>query len=298
MKSPDPADLSALPGAIELTPQAGDRIGDLLRKKPGLSDKQLDEILEYQREHGVPLGKAAVALGFASNADVMEALSQQFRYPLVSRHGTFARTGAVVTAADPFGDEAEAFRELRTELLDRGFGNGTRRALAVISPHAGDGKSYVASNLAVTFGQLGRNTLLIDANLRSPTQHRLFAVDQTPGLSGVLAGRKESNVVHQTSDMPALCLLAAGAVPPNPLELLQQDGFRFLMQEMLERFDCVIVDTPASLQGPDARVIAAVAGAALVVGRKNQSRIAELQKTLASLANGPAQLAGVVVNDY
>ncbi|HKB55296.1 MAG TPA: polysaccharide biosynthesis tyrosine autokinase [Ramlibacter sp.] len=282
---------------VHLTQQPVERIGDLLRKKPGLGDRELDESLAYHREHGVPLGEAAIALGLASRTDVLEALSQQFRYPLVPA-GTIAGTAAIVAATDPFGAEAETFRELRTELLANVFGDDTRRALAIVSPQRGDGRSYVASNLAVTFSQLGRHTLLIDANMRTPAQHRLFGIEQAPGLSSILSGRLETNVVHQTRDLPGLFLLAAGPVPPNPVELLQQDGFHFLVQEMLERFEYVIIDTPATRQGADARVVAAMAGAALIIGRKDQTRIADLEKTVASLANGPAKLAGVVVNDY
>ncbi len=298
MKPSQPASLNPLSAGVNLTPQPHDRIGDLLREKPGLSEKQLEEIMAYQRAHGVPVGEAAIALKLASRTDVLEALAKQYRYPVVPKDGALARTKALVTAADPFSDAAEGFRELRTELLAKVFADKKRRALAIVSPEAGDGKSYVASNLAVTLSQLGRHTLLIDANMRSATQHRLFGVDQVPGLSSVLSGRLEGNVVHQTRDLPALYIMPAGPVPPNPVELLQQDAFEVLMQEMLERFDYVIADTPAGRQGPDARVIAATAGAALVVGRKDRSRMADLQKTLAWLGKGTTRLAGVVINEY
>lgn len=296
MKTTDSA-YDQAPGPVNLTRQSGDRIGDLLRKKPGLSDREIDQGLAYQREHAVPLGEAVIALGLASRTDVVEALSQQFRYPLVPT-GALARSDAIVAAADPFGDAAETFRELRTELLASVFDDETRRALAIVSPRRGEGKSYVAANLAVTFSHLGRHTLLIDANMRSPGLHRLFGIDQSPGLSSILSRRLETNVVHPSHDVQGLFLLAAGPVPPNPLELLQQDTFDFLVQEMLERFEYVIVDTPASTQGADARVIARTAGAALVVGRKDHSRMADLRKMLDAIGKGPAKLAGVVVNDY
>ena len=282
---------------VGLVRVSGERIGDLLRKKPGLSERELEAGLAYQRAHGVPLGEAAIALGLASRTDVVEALSHQFRFPLAPT-GALAGSDAMVAAADPFGDEAETFRELRTELLADVFDDGTRRALAILSPQRGDGRSYVAANLAVTFSQLGRRTLLIDANMRSAGLHRLFGIDRSPGLSSILAGRLETNVVHASRDVQGLFLLAAGPVPPNPLELLQQDSFDFLVQEMLERFEYVIIDTPAGAQGADARVIARMAGAALVVGRKDHTRMADLRRMLGAIGSGPAKLAGVVVNDY
>jgi protein-tyrosine kinase len=304
MKSDQPSQFNSLFPVVDRAEpwleesQPHDRIGDLLRERPGLSEKQLEEALAYQREHGVMLGEAAIALKLASRADVLEALSRQFRYAVVPKGGALARNRALVAAADPFGEEAEGFRELRTELLAKVFTDKARRALAIVSPQTGDGKSYVASNLAVTLSQLDRHTLLIDANLRSPTQHQLFGISQAPGLSSALSGRLAGNAVHQARDMPALYVMPAGPVPPNPLELVQHDGFGLLLKEMMQRFDYVIVDTPATGQCPDARVIAATAGAALVVGRKDHSRMADLQNTLAWVGRGPTKLAGMVLNDY
>jgi protein-tyrosine kinase len=99
-------------------------------------------------------------------------------------------------------------------------------------------------------------------------------------------------------DLPGLCLLPAGAVPPNPLELLQRPAFGLLLREMLKRFKHVIVDTPAAIRGADARVIAAECGATLVVGRTGRSGMAPLEGLVASLARGRAYVAGVVMNEH
>ena len=108
----------------------------------------------------------------------------------------------------------------------------------------------------------------------------------------------EQNVIVQIPDLPSLYLLPAGAVPPNPLELVQRPAFGLLMAELLSKFDYVVVDTPANVHGADARVIAAKCGAALVMGRKGKSRMALMDKLLKSLGKSAVKVAGVVMNEH
>jgi protein-tyrosine kinase len=271
-------------------------LGSFIRDVRDLDERQIDRILAYQRERGLRFGEAAVALRLADRSDVLEALSQQFQY--TSGFAGREASEELVTAADPFGDQADAFRELRSRLILEVPEAAARRPLAVISADAGDGKTYLAANLAVAFSQLGERTLLIDADIRTPRQHRLFGVDGS-GLSSVLAGFAEANgAVRPVSGLAGLYVLPAGAVPPNPLELLQRRPFRRLMREMQQNFTHIIVDTPAAIRGADSRVIAAECGAALVVGRKGRSRMLPLEGLLASLARGCVSIAGVVMNEH
>jgi len=168
----------------------------------------------------------------------------------------------------------------------------------VSSPDIGDGKTYLAANLGVAFGQLGGRTLVVDADLRTPRLHRVFDVDNAAGLSSVLSGRSEASVIQRAPQLPSLFVLSAGAVPPNPLELVQRPAFGLLMRELLLKFDHVIVDTPAAVHGADARVIAAHCGAVMVLARSRRSRVRALQALIGALAKGPAAMAGVVMNDY
>ena len=141
--------------------------------------------------------------------------------------------------------------------------------------------------------------LLVDADMRTPRQQAVFDIGHPmAGLSGILSGRAEQNVIVQIPDLPSLYLLPAGAVPPNPLELVQRPAFGLLMQELLNKFDYVVVDTPAATHGADARVIAAKCGAALVMARKGTSRIKPLNALLKALSKGPTKLAGVVMNEF
>jgi chain length determinant protein tyrosine kinase EpsG len=273
-------------------------IGELLSEACGLGKPQVEQILAYARKTGMRFGEAAVALRLVDRKDVLEALYQQFQYtPGFARQQ--GRT-ELVTAADRFGDQAEAFRELRSRLLIEVLRDGPRCALAILSPDAGDGKTYLAANLAVSFSQLGERTLLIDADVRTPRQHHVLGVKQNGvGLSSVLAGFTDAaTLVHEVPGLPHLYFAPAGPIPPNPVELMQRPRFGQLVRELLEEFDHVIVDTPAAVRGPDARVIAARCGAALIVARKSRSRVAQLEGLLSALARGPAQIAGVVMNEH
>jgi receptor protein-tyrosine kinase len=201
-------------------------------------------------------------------------------------------------AADPFSVQAEAFRDLRSQLLMGVLGaDQPRRALAVVSPDKGDGKTFFAANMAVALSQLGSRTLLVDADMRTPRQHAVFGVDGATGLSGLLCGRNEP-AVSRVADLPSLYVLTVGTLPPNPLELVQGATFRLLMQELLKKFDHVLVDTPAAVHGADARVIAAACGAALAIGRQGKSHVAAMKALVDALSKGPSQLAGVVMNQH
>ena len=152
----------------------------------------------------------------------------------------------------------------------RWFNAETRHnALAIMSPSPGEGRSFIAANLAIVFSQLGERTLLIDANLRNPSQQVLFKLGHNAGLSGMLANRTGTEAIARISLLPGLYVLPAGAVPPNPQELLGRPGFAELFQSLIQDFDVVIVDTPAGKIYAESHVIAVGASAALIVARKN-----------------------------
>lgn len=274
-------------------------IGDIIASTRNLTADQVERVAEYQRANGVRFGEAAIALGYASADDVLFALAQQFHYPYAPEAQRDA-SPELVTLNQPFSYQAEAFRAIRPQLMMRVFGDGAkeRRALAIVSPAAGDGKTYFSANLAVVLAQLGGRTLLVDADLRGPRQHQVFNVSNASGLSGVLSGRAESQVVQQVPNVPNLFVLPGGASPPNPLELVERPAFSLLLRELTSKFDHVVVDTPAAQVGADGEVIAARCGGALIVARKDESRVSALQDLVASLADLNTVVAGVVVNEY
>ncbi len=278
-------------------------IGDILAELRHLSVAQVEKVLAYQREKCVRFGEAAVALGLASKDDVIFALAQQFHYPYAPEELRKLQ-GDLVALNEPFTARAESFRALRSQLMMRLFsdadnhGGAGGRALAVISPNTGDGKTYTATNLAVTLAQLGGRTLLVDADMRSPRVHEVFQIANQAGLSGILSGRADKQVIQQVAAIPSLFVLPVGTTPPNPQELVERPAFGLLLRELVSKFDHVVVDTPAAVHGADAAVIAAKCGAALVIARKDVSRSAALRELVASLAGAPVKLVGVVFNEF
>lgn len=273
-------------------------IGDLIRDARNLSASEVEKVLSYQRQHGVRFGEAAVTLGLASPEDVLNALAQQFHYPLANAERRLA-SPELVTLSQPFSVQAEAVRAVRSQVTMRlNKVDAQRQALAVISPSSGDGKTYFAANLAVSLAQLGGRTLLVDADLRGPRQHEVFKVSNAAGLSSLLSGRAEAQVIQTVDGVPGLFVLPCGSIPPNPLELIERPAFGLLVRELTSKFDHVIIDTAAASLGADACVVAAKCGAALVLTRKDENRIAEVQELVAALAGSPVQLVGAVVNEF
>jgi len=300
-QAPQTPEMVGLPDTGPRTASVLDRsIGDLIAESCKLKPEQVEKILAQQRKTGVRFGEAAIELGLASTDDVLFALAQQYHYPYAAQ-AQRKLSPELVTLNEPFSEQAESFRAIRSQVMKRVFNDRTarRRALAVVSPNAGDGKTFFAANLAVTLAQLGGRTLLIDADLRGPRQHQVFNLANPAGLAGILSGRANSHAVQPVPGVPGLFLLPVGNPPPNPLELVERPAFGLLMRALTAKFDYVVVDTPAAEFGADAGVIAEHCGASLMMARQDVSRIAAVEEMAIKLADDtPLKLAGVVVNQY
>jgi succinoglycan biosynthesis transport protein ExoP len=180
-----------------------------------------------------------------------------------------AQAGQLV-ATSPRSMAAETVRTLRTA-IHFGLGGAQSKTIAVTSPSPGDGKSTVASNLAIAMAQSGQRVLLIDADLRKPTQHNIFEVSPERGLGSVLAERRpvEEAIIPGVSG--SLDLLPCGPCPANPVELLNNGFFAELIDSLKNRYDKIIIDSPPVMPVADARVIAAMADATILVLRAEHS---------------------------
>lgn len=297
---PAPPSVKEVPAATDGSAATlADRpIGSIIAETRNLSADQVERILQHQRTHGIRFGEAAIALGFANADDVLFALSQQFHYPYAPEDRRKS-SPELVLLNKPFSVQAEAIRAIRSQVMMRLFNEGQdRRALAVLSPDSGDGKTFFSANLAIALAQIGGRTLLVDADLRGPRLHTVFNIENTSGLSGILSGRSEAKVIQQIPDVPSLFLLPVGITPPNPLELVERPAFGLLMRELVNKFDHVVVDTPAAIYGSDSAVIAARCGAALVIARQDRSRVAQLEDLVANVSETSAKIAGVIVNEF
>lgn len=201
----------------------------------------------------------------------------------------------VCTYYESLSHVAEAFRGVRTALYFSS-GGASHKVLQVTSPGPGDGKSTLAANLAVSIAQSGKRTLLIDADLRKPTQHRVFGLSRDVGLSSVIGLQVEPADAVQQTTVDNLWLLACGPIPPDPAELLTSPRLAELLSVYREQFDYVIIDTAPVLAVTDPCVVAPRAdGVILVVsiskhGRADAQRATKILKTL------DTNILGVVVN--
>lgn len=271
-------------------------IGKLLLDLGKITPEDAERVLRLQKEEGLRFGDAAQKLGFVTDADIRQALSLQFDYPyLQANQGAFSKD--LVAAYQPFSPQVEALRALRSQLILRWFNEGNK-SLSVVSASAGEGCSNLAANLAVVFSQLGEQTLLVDANLRDPVQHKIFNLTEPRGLSDILVGRADLDVVTKIDSFVDLTVLGAGTVPPNPQELLSRTAFTDFMNQAISHYDVVIVDTAPAGETSDAQTVAGRCGGALLVSRLNQTRISELENIRDQLTVSGVRIVGAVVNDF
>lgn len=274
-------------------------IGTILIQAGRLTLENAESILRHQREHGARFGDAALQLGLLTQTDIDFALARQFDYPYLV-HGESAVSKSVISAYAPFSPQGQALSALRGQLMLRWFDTEPERtALTIISAERSDGRSFIAANLAVTFSQLGQRTLLIDADMRNPSQHSLFGLGNATGLSSVLAGRSQPEAaIHHILGLPDFSVMPAGAPPPNPLELLARPMFSRLLKDLVRGFDVILLDSPCASEHADAQSIALRAGAAVIVVRKNTTRSWHVRGVSERMTHASATVLGAILNDF
>jgi chain length determinant protein tyrosine kinase EpsG len=273
-------------------------IGAVLVDAGRLKLQDAEAVLRLQREKGLRFGEAAIQMGLLTQADVEYALSRQFEYTHLVR-GQSAVSEEVVAAYAPGSRPIESLRALRSQLMLRWFETGPAgKALAIVSAEKGEGRSFIAANLAVVFAQLGERTLLIDADLRHPRQHEIFGLNGRVGLSTVLSARAGLESAQAIASLPHLAVMPAGPLPPNPAELLARPVLPQLLEQATERFDVVLLDTSAAAECADAQTVAVRASATLIVVRKNAARTWRVQGVSAQVAQAKATIVGTVLNTY
>lgn len=272
-------------------------IGAVLIDAGRLTLEDVESILRLQRENGLRFGDAATQLGLLTQADIDFALSRQFIHPYLLR-GESKVSEDMIAAYAPFSPQAEALRALRSQLMLRWFdGDPTHKTLAIVSAARNEGRSFIAANLAVVFSQLVKRTLLIDADMRNPCQHKLFGLDNRVGLSAVLSGRGQKASLR-IPGLFGLSVLPAGAQPPNPLELLARPRFPQLLKMLAQKFDVILLDSPASSEYADAQMLAVRAGATMIVVRKNATRVWQARGVAGNSGQTSATIVGTVLNDF
>jgi len=200
---------------------------------------------------------------------------------------------AVSAPADP---TVEALRSLRTS-LHFAMLEAKNNILTISGPRPGVGKTFVSTNLAAVIAQAGQRVLVIDADMRKGTLHKILGVSHQKGLSDVLGGKLSvDDVIHPVSGLDNMHYMVRGDIPPNPAELLMHPRFAQLLQDMSGKYDLVIVDTPPILAVTDPALVATHAGSSLLVTRFGVNQAKEIELTLQRFEQNGVQIKGAIFN--
>ncbi|MEJ2701410.1 MAG: polysaccharide biosynthesis tyrosine autokinase [Sedimentisphaerales bacterium] len=197
---------------------------------------------------------------------------------------------------EPKSIVAEAYRTIRTAVFF-GVPKDEAKTILITSPAPGDGKSTIASNLAIAMAQADQKTLIVDADFRKPMQHRIFEVTREQGgLADVVAGVKTLQEAVQLGPVGGLDVLSAGTEIPNPSEVLNSEAFASLLKEFAESYDRVIIDSPPVGPVADSQILSALCDVTLLVLRAEVSTRRLSQHARDSLVGVGGNLLGAVVN--
>jgi capsular exopolysaccharide synthesis family protein len=196
--------------------------------------------------------------------------------------------------AAPRSPVSEAFRSLRANLEFVDFDRPIH-TLAITSSAVSEGKTTVATNLAIVMAQLGRRVVLIDADLRRPRVHRTLGISNVVGLSDVLRNHATIQEVAQPWGNGNLMVITSGSLPPNPAEVLSSDRMVEVMNELKSTTDMVIIDTPPSMLA-DSAVLAARADGVLLVIQSNKTQLNAANAMVEQLRRVGAHVVGVALN--
>ncbi|WP_341805420.1 CpsD/CapB family tyrosine-protein kinase [Priestia megaterium] len=218
----------------------------------------------------------------------MKVLSRKFK----SKNQSYVNLIAYNNPASPI---TEQYRLVRTNIefssVDKEI-----KSIVVTSPAPADGKSTTASNLAIVLAQQGKKVLLIDADLRKPSIHYIFRTENTKGLTSVLTNRFGIETAITKTGISNLSILTSGPIPPNPAELLNSESMRSIMQDLKNKFDYLIFDTPPTLSVTDSQVLSNKCDGIVIVISSGKTTIEEAKNTKKLLSNTGAHLLGVVLN--
>ena len=208
----------------------------------------------------------------------------------------------VIAEHDPKSPISEIFRTLRTNIQ---FMNtkGKLKTILVTSTLPGEGKSWVSSNLAVTFAQAGKKVVIIDADMRKGRQYTIFGVSPRPGLSNYLSGVLDGEEINedlsnyiQETEVENLYVISAGNIPPNPSELLIAPQMVNLLDQLKEMCDIIIIDGTPSQLVTDSLILTRLVDSTIIVTAQKHTKKEDLKRVITNIQNVGGKIAGVVVN--
>ncbi|WP_420810374.1 CpsD/CapB family tyrosine-protein kinase [Halobacillus ihumii] len=202
----------------------------------------------------------------------------------------------IIANDNPKSPIAEQYRTIRANLQFASV-DKELQSLLITSAGPSEGKSMTSANMAAVFAQQGKRVLLVDADLRKPTVHHSFRLNNTKGLSNFLVGRQTLKETTQITAVDNLDVLPSGPIPPNPSELLGSKAMHKLMMEARQTYDLIILDTPPVLAVSDSQVLAREVDGVMLVVRSGQTEFQAAERAKELLQQSKANLLGVVLND-
>ena len=266
-----------------------------LIRRLGLSDDAVAAIRRLQESHSLRFEEAAMRLGYVT-ASELNGSSSLAHVPAVHERQAIPDQ-RLLPPTNGYDPRNEQIRALRTELLLRHESDNHANMMTVLSPCAEEGRTQLAAELAIAFAQLGRPTLLVDADLRRPQQHVLFNANNSRGLAQSLA-REEVPNFQTVQGLPALILLTAGAPVPNSLELLSDRFFESMIAEWRNTFQFVILDTPPVGLYADGLAVATITGRILSLSRAKHTPYKDTRNMMRRLAATQSRILGAVINHF
>ena len=202
----------------------------------------------------------------------------------------------LITNLNPKSPISEQYRTIRTNIQFSSV-DEELRSILFTSSGPGEGKSMTTANIAVTYAQQGKSVLLVDADLRKPTVHYTFRLDNLKGLSNVLVGDVLLEEAIHTTSIDHLDVISSGPIPPNPSELLGSRKMRAILERAKQQYDLVIFDTPPVLAVTDAQIMADFVDGAMLVVRSKVTELDAATRAVEALKPAKARLLGTVLND-
>jgi len=207
-------------------------------------------------------------------------------------------TYSLITLDQTKSPISEAYRTLRTNVQFTSVDSETR-IIMITSSGPREGKSVTVANMAVSMAQAGKSVLIIDADLRNPTQHKLFELDNREGLSVALVQEQDSrdyfDYIRETS-VPSVKVLTGGPIPPNPAELLGSKRMKHLLKKFSASFDIVLIDTPPVIAVTDAAILAQEVDGVILVLASGEVNKEYAQRAKALLEKVGAKILGAILN--
>ncbi|ASK62276.1 capsular biosynthesis protein [Virgibacillus phasianinus] len=209
---------------------------------------------------------------------------------------TTSKIRHLITNLNPRSPISEQYRAIRTNLQFSSV-DQELKTIVVTSSGPSEGKSMTAANLAVVYAQQGKRVLLVDTDLRKPTIHYTFRLDNLAGLSNILVGEKALENVIVSSEIDNLDLIPCGPIPPNPSELLASKKMQSTIQAASEVYDIIIFDTPPVLAVTDAQILANICDGSVLVIKSKDTEVEAAKKAIETLEQANARILGTILND-